>query len=54
MPDDQQLSIDDEDELVDEGKDLAHEPIAGVDKVVFDEATGSGALAARPQPSPKV
>ena len=53
MPDDQQLNIGDEDELVDEGKALVHEPIVGVDKVVFDEATGSGALAARPLPSPK-
>ena len=53
MPDDQQLSIADEDELVDEGKALVHEPIVGVDKVVFDEATGSGGLAARPLPSPK-
>ena len=47
------MSIDDEDELVDEGKALAHEPIVGVHKVVFDETTASGALAARPLPSPK-
>lgn len=52
MPDDQ-LGVVDEDELVDESKALMKEPIVGVDKVVFDEATGSGALPARPLPSPK-
>ena len=49
MPDDQ-LGVVDEDELVDESKALMKEPIVGVDKVVFDEATGSGALPARPLP----
>ena len=52
MPDDQ-LGVVDEDELVDESKALVKEPIVGVDKVVSDEATGSGALPARPLPSPK-
>ena len=52
MPDDQ-LGVVDEDELVDESKALMKEPIVGVDKVVFDEATGSGALPARPLPAPK-
>lgn len=32
---------------------MAGEPIVGVERVVYDESTGSGALAARPLASPK-
>ena len=32
---------------------MAKDPIVGVERVVFDDATGSGALPAKPLPSPK-
>ena len=42
-----------DDEEVDPKMALMSEPIVGIEKVVYDEATGSGAIPARPLTSPK-
>ena len=47
------LSADIEDEAVDGGKAMVNDPIIGMDRVVFDDKTGPGALDALPLPSPK-
>ena len=47
-----QASVDEED--VDPRMALMGEPIVGMDRVVYDDATGPGALSARPLPSPKL
>ena len=44
---------DGDDELVDPGMAMLGEPIIGVEQVVYDESTGSGALPAWPTSSPK-
>ena len=49
----QSASIIEDDEHVDRSLAVTGEPIVGTDKVVFDEETGPGALAARPLTSPK-
>ena len=49
----QSVSVEVDDEYVDRSLAVMGEPIVGVDKVVFDEETGPGALAARPMTSPK-
>ena len=42
-----------EDDEADPRMAVADEPIIGVDRVVYDDATGHGALAAKPLSSPK-
>ena len=42
-----------EDELVDPALAVMNEPIIGVDRVVYDDATGPGAIPAKPLPTPK-
>ena len=49
----QSTSIVEDDEHVDRSLAVTGEPIAGTDKVVFDEETNPGALAAPPLTSPK-
>ena len=52
--DDQQRNLGgDEDEVVDSGMAALGDPIVGVDRVVYDDTTGPGALAAKPLSSPK-
>ena len=41
-----------DEEEVDPKMALMGEPIIGMERVVYDDATGPGALAARPLPSP--
>ena len=43
----------DDDEVVDKGHAMTSEPIVGTDRVVYDDATGPGALTARALPAPK-
>ena len=43
-----------DEEEVDPKMALMGEPIVGMERVVYDDATGPGALAARPLPSPKL
>ena len=47
------VGVVEDDEYVDRSLALTSEPIIGTDKVIFDDATGPGALEARPLPSPK-
>ena len=47
------VGVVEDDEYVDRSLALTIEPIIGKDKVIFDDATGPGALEARPLPSPK-
>ena len=42
-----------DDEEVDRSLAMTGEPIIGMDRIVYDDETGPGALAARPLPSPK-
>ena len=42
-----------DDEVVDGSLAVTGEPIIGTDKVIYDDATGPGALDANPMPSPK-
>ena len=42
-----------DDEVVDPKMAMWSEPIVGIDKVVYDDATRSGAIPARPLTSPK-
>ena len=42
-----------DDEVVDKSLAMTGDPIIGMDKVIFDESSGPGALVARPMPSPK-
>ena len=42
-----------DDEEVDPKMAALGEPIIGVERVVYDDATGSGAIPARPLPTPK-
>ena len=52
--DGQQKNVgEDGDEVVDSKMAMLGEPIVGIDRVVYDDATGSGALPARPLTSPK-
>ena len=51
--DSQGVSVVDDDEGVDRNFAVTGEPIIGTDKIVYDDATGPGALDARPMPSPK-
>ena len=53
--DDQQidLSTGDGDEIVDGKLAVAKDPIVGVERVVYDDATGSGALPAKLSVSPR-
>ena len=51
---DQQGIVGEDDDEVDPKMALMGEPIVGVDKVIYDEITGPGALQARPLASPKV
>ena len=43
----------DDDEVVDMEHAMPRDAIVGTDRVVYDDITGSGALPARPLPSPK-
>ena len=42
-----------EDESVDPALAMMNEPIIGVDRVVYDDVTGPGAIPANPLPTPK-
>ena len=42
-----------DDEVVDRSLAVTGEPIIGTGKIIYDDTTGSGALDARPMPSPK-
>ena len=48
-----ELSIADDDEVVDGKLAVTNDPIVGIERVVYDDATGSGALPARPLTAPK-
>ena len=50
--DDQPGEVDDDE--VDPKMALMNDPIVGVERVVYDDATGHGAMAARPLPSPTI
>ena len=45
---------DGEDEVVDSRMAMLGEPIMGIERVVYDDTTGPGALPARPLSSPKI
>ena len=47
------LSTGDEDEIVDGKLALTDDPIVGVERTTYDDATGSGALPAKPLVSPR-
>ena len=47
------VDIGPDDDVADGKMAMPSDPIVGVDRVVFDDATGPGALPAKPLPSPK-
>ena len=47
------VSVGEQEEEVDRSLAITDDPIIGMDKVVYDEQTGPGAVAARPLPEPK-
>ena len=51
--DNQQGGVGGDDDEADPKMAMVGEPIVGLERVVYDESTGPGALAARPLPSPK-
>ena len=51
--DQQRVVVDGEEEVVDSKMAVLGEPIIGIERVVYDDTTGPGALSARPLTSPK-